>query len=141
MSDSGSFFKRYFILTDLLQLHHGPLGDRKNLKLPLSKRRLKEAVVRCIAPRADVNLNMINLYSLRQAAVPKAHRVKCGEILSKPLPSVCPVDENAYCLALFRDRSNRSRSRVHSKKKFFYLCLSAEESDLNSGDMNRLTFT
>lgn len=27
------------------------------------------------------------------------------------------------------------------KKKFFYLCLSAEESDLNSGDMNRLTFT
>lgn len=138
MSDSGSFFKRYFILTDLLQLHHGPLGDRKNLKLPLSKRRLKG-----IAPRADVNLNMINLYSLRQAAVPKAHRVKCGEILSKPLPSVCPVDENAYCLALFRDRSNRSRSRVHSKKKFFFfnLCLSAEESDLNSGDMNRLTFT
>lgn len=38
MSDSGSFFKRYFILTDLLQLHHGPLGDRNNLKLPLSKK-------------------------------------------------------------------------------------------------------
>lgn len=55
---------------------------------------------------------------------------------------MCPVDENVSCLIRFRDRSSCSRSHAHKKNAVVLnSCLSAEESDLNFGDMNWLTFT
>lgn len=90
----------------------------------------KRACVRCLAPWVDWTwIYWTYIHYGRQS---------CW----KRTVLMCPVDENASCLIRFRDRSNCSRSSAHQKNAVvLYCCLSAEESDLNSGDMNWLTFT